>query len=796
MTTLLSTYPGPGQPAGLSYALAELEWAVGQLGLATGDANTAVLLNSYPGRVQAGGPSFELDKLTYCVGILGQRTGDANTTALLNSYPGPGDSSSMRFALDRLFWAIEAIYQRGVTPSGPILGRITATPAGAFSFNRVLAADTGQPNYGKLARIRRSSDNTDLDYTSIVQAEAWAAGGGTITWRGIYNQVTGVLCVPSILTLEWTNVATGLYGITWTATGSQTVGLEAGARALLAGVAGVSMALVVGNAVTDSTASNYMIVSLASSTTSRHLIRSSASGGDMEYGGRRADTDTATIANAGNFGDAAIVLMTMDFTTRRVKLWRAGNYVGNYSGFQTAGVTDGTPQVATINSKTGATVCEAVWLANGLSDADSLTYDTDARLAYLNLIKAQTRVWDGARSWWITEQDWIDNGICLSTYTTQTGGVGLAEIDATTRQLLAERVLIPIGVWPIDEHNGAAQIKLDDGSRLLVLVGHGKTASANGANIGQGNHQYFWSKSATGRIDGFNDPVDIPNTIGQSNYLELFQSPTTNAVWCFTNDDAAVTWLALVSTDRGVTWTQKRDFFKQYVAPNGGQNQIYAFSRRISGDTIRIITTPHVSNTENALRLAEFNMATGDLISGSGLIQNVNTGSGALPDVTTLSTIYTAAPTKSARLNSVSDDGNMLAFMTYVEATGASSEYMIAIYNGGDRFSPSGWDVKKVCDNAGYLGTTKYNGGMEFAREAHTGIRIILSRFVGGHWELVRTDSADGGNTWVETILTTNSSALVRPHSPVNANTTLSIVYGLASYTDYDNWSSSLRWAQ
>lgn len=679
----------------------------------------------------------------------------------------------------------------GGAPAVALLDQLSdSTAVAAFSLNRVLIEGYSGP----LAKVRKSADGTNTTYSAPSELPALIAAGYNRV-QSVYDQISGAEMPTSSTSIVLREVTTGIYGARADTT-TRTIPLLAGHLTALGTLDGGSVAWVYGDMPANPSTNNMFSVSQTATTTSRWLFRSNSSQ-NLEGGGRRVDGDSANLYAAGNMGEYEIGVGVIDFANARLNIRRNGSIIRRREPFQSAGQSGGVPQIGSFAmpyATTGSTLCEGIVWGRALSDADAAIVNENQRTAYAAVMGTATRIGDGLYSWWAHHIAITRGGRTYVTYCTESGAQGVAEFDETTKKLINERIL-QFGEFPQDDHLAPAMIFLDDGSLLVLITGHGATTDVNGtANTPNGNHSYYWCKSTTGRIADLSAPVSITNTIGQSNYLELMQA-SDDAVWCLTNDDLAVSWLPLYSDDRGATWSQLRGIVEQAAAPGGGQNQLYMLGRAVGSDLVRLVTTAHPTNSQNAIRLATLDMATGDVSTGTGSIDNVNSGTGDLPDQTDLSAIYTPGSGKSCRLLDVSDDGTMISIALFDTADGANHEYGILIHDGGSIYDSANWTYKTVVAAGAFLWTSsRYSGGMVFARETHTGIRVVYSREASGTWTLGRGDSADGGDSWSETVITSGSVKLSRPVSPVDATSALSAVYGYATtYTDYQVWSSQVR---
>lgn len=405
---------------------------------------------------------------------------------------------------------------------------------------------------------------------------------------------------------------------------------------------------------------------------------------------------------------------------------------------------------------------------------------------------------DGIQSWWMTDAAEVFSGRLTIGGTTAAKEQIIAEVDVATGLTIETKALLT-GFWRQDDHSQTPFKRLLFASQAGVLysmmTGHGATDAAPGVD----DHTFYECWSTTGRIADFTAPRTIANTIGRSNLIQLFEQPSSGHIWALTCDDIAPQkWLALHKTSYSAVATQKRAFLQQSAAPGGGQNQVYMRACNPSADVLRMFVTAHATNLQNPLRCGEFDMATGVVTSASGTLQDIDTAVGALPEATDFAAIYTPPAGKSLRLLDVSDDGTMVAFSQWTAADGTGQEYYVLVYDGsGSFFDSANWTARKVCDaGANYMWPDSfYSYGMSFARETHSGLRVVYARRSGTTRYLARGDSADAGATWTETVIESGTTSFFRPHSPVGATASMAVVRSLVTaYTDYLAWSSSIGW--
>lgn len=190
MSSLIATYPGPGSPSGIRYAMDAIEYGVRILDDATGGVSSTPPLWERATIIGEGGSlSFAIAGLEWAVSTIEVRLG-GTFGALLTAYPGT-NSGGLSFCIARLEYVVDALWDQigpAPTPTGFIsrvwaqdfaAGVPTTTP---FNGSVLLATATPQPGTYTMSLTDPDSmflllDNGDGSWGIYLNAELSVPSG-------------------------------------------------------------------------------------------------------------------------------------------------------------------------------------------------------------------------------------------------------------------------------------------------------------------------------------------------------------------------------------------------------------------------------------------------------------------------------------------------------------------------------------------------------------------------------------------------------------------------------------------
>jgi len=334
-----------------------------------------------------------------------------------------------------------------------------------------------------------------------------------------------------------------------------------------------------------------------------------------------------------------------------------------------------------------------------------------------------------------------------------------------------------------DEHSSAAVDFLPDGRMITAYTGH------------DDNGIVGFRRSTDASPANFGAEVDIASGSGlvSTTYAQIHQHG--GKIWVLVTEGTP-NWDIFESADNGDTWTRKKRIITMTGMPT--LQQVYLYPGNVSSSVARYFVLPHPANVQNELKLFEWDKSNGELSDEGGVLGDIDSGTvgTAILAFATLPTIRTPAANRSQRLLDVSDDGSMVVLVDFVTADDTDAQYYIGILTGASRWVAGDWTFRLiVAAGVPFYAASHYFGGVSFARESHSGVRLYVSRESAGTWFIDQMDSSDQGQNWVTTNLKSSTTMLLRPISPHNATANLPVIWQRATtYTDFNVWTMNIEW--
>lgn len=378
-----------------------------------------------------------------------------------------------------------------------------------------------------------------------------------------------------------------------------------------------------------------------------------------------------------------------------------------------------------------------------------------------------------AYSWWIYPISSVINGTPLVSYVNNNGSQHIAACDVNG--IPRKDIEIGNGVSK-DDHSSAAMIQMESGNILYSWSNHGFD-----------NLLYYRIVSASTPTVISGQPSSLTATAGTT-YSQLFTN-TNNVFWFHRNGNSA--WTVRQSTNNASTWSAQRNFIGDSIA-----DQLYMAGRNIGGSVMRAFVVTHATTAStNAIRIVDVNMTTGLASSGGvdlGYLDGTSASGNTLPAPrTNLLAIVSVGSSQKLRLLDVKSDGLGFAFCEF-ELDENPSDYKMARMTGLNPHIAGDWTISTIVGSGSpFYAPSYYVGGVVYANESHSGLRLYVSRNDAGTWLIERWDSAAGdGSDWVTTQLASSTDLRIRPISPVGAPSGFSVYWQTGTfytiYTDYD----------
>lgn len=387
-----------------------------------------------------------------------------------------------------------------------------------------------------------------------------------------------------------------------------------------------------------------------------------------------------------------------------------------------------------------------------------------------------------AYSWWVHPSSIIFRGFPLIGYV---NNAGVQSVVRTTGGGVPSLFSSLQTVSGKDDHNAPAIRELNDGSVLYAWAMH---------NI-ESKLYYHKSTNTTGLPGNLITPSQL-TTLGLCSYAQIFTYGDN--VYAF-NRYSNIFWGHFKSANNASTWTTNRPF----AGDNTGTTpQLYLQGRQISSSAVRFFITNHGTATNNNIWVADLDLSTELLTSGGvslgyldGTIASGKTLPAARADLTSL---LSGTTTTLLRLLDVNGAGIAFTYCEFDES-GDPSVYKLARLTGASAHNPAHWTFSEiVASGESFYPISHYVGGVVFANESHSGLRLYVSRESSGIWRIEQWDSAAGdGSDWVTTTLDSSAIKLLRPISPVGATSYLPVYWQRGTaYTDFSDYDLHLNLLQ
>jgi hypothetical protein len=373
----------------------------------------------------------------------------------------------------------------------------------------------------------------------------------------------------------------------------------------------------------------------------------------------------------------------------------------------------------------------------------------------------------GSYSWWIYPIASQIESNSLIGFVEPSGRQTALQLDSEGNYAASAQLYNSYGV---DEHNAPSITQLSDSSLLWSWAGHNDE-----------------SKILYYKSDSFSEEPATPVALSTSDVATYAQVLTRDSevYWLYRVGNKA--WSLRFSNDDADTWSSEIPFLG-----DAASEQMYITTRKVDADTIRVLVTNNGGTANNHFWVLMVDLTDGDVFSGSGSLGNID-GTSLPAARTELTSIYDASAGRGIRLLDVNSTATAFVYADYdLDDSPEECMYRIARLTGADPFDAGDWTHSDIvaCGSAFYA-ASHYFGGVVFANESHSGLRLYLSREDTGTWFIERYDSALGdGSDWVATELDSSSDFLLRPISPVGAAGSFPVYWqqgpSYVTYEDYD----------
>lgn len=247
------------------------------------------------------------------------------------------------------------------------------------------------------------------------------------------------------------------------------------------------------------------------------------------------------------------------------------------------------------------------------------------------------------------------------------------------------------------------------------------------------------------------------------------------------HDSAGQPWVGYsTSTDDGETWSART-----LVMPITYHKVV------VNGSRLDLVLSDHPlfgQGDNPAVNTSIYHMYFDGAWRGSD-----GTDLGSLPLGNTDATLVFDGTASRAWMWDIAIDGSgnpAVAFVVYEEPYPSGAW---AYYDG--RWNGSAWETHEIADAGSAIYNPQddndYAGGINLDPE-DPNVLWYSSNAIGGAFQVYRAETADDGDTYTVTAVTSDSAKNVRPFGVLGHDERLSVIWWTGTYTDYFNWSQGM----
>lgn len=329
-----------------------------------------------------------------------------------------------------------------------------------------------------------------------------------------------------------------------------------------------------------------------------------------------------------------------------------------------------------------------------------------------------------------------------------------------------------------DDHNTPAIIVTPGGGLLTAFTGHGK------------ENKIRWIRTSSQDVRDFGNESVLLVSGPTAAYTQLF----THGTDIYRITRLGNTWRAFKSTDDGITFTGEG-----IPLVTSTEDQMYMSAVRVGANKVRLLCQPNSLYYDTSFRIAEWDISTGSITSGSGVLVADIVATPIAPSMEDMS--YVAAPVTGFKNSflSISEDGSAIVSQVANNAF-TSATYMYYKLTGTDPFDSASW-TETIVSTAGAAAGGRWVGRIEIINTPGlTNPRVVLGRNDGTKFRLEQYDAGNvNGTSWtLTTELDSGSSeddqVTWRPYSPANASADFPVWWQKGWYSGYTNYKMKIKW--
>jgi hypothetical protein len=400
---------------------------------------------------------------------------------------------------------------------------------------------------------------------------------------------------------------------------------------------------------------------------------------------------------------------------------------------------------ASLNSSAGGTLTPKVDFTT-VSSADFIIgyavwyHSTPAveRVAMRNVV----------RTWFNSPSTLQVGGRLILSGVGESGGLFIGYMGGPVRQ-------VPGYIISTDDHGNAGFLRRSSDNRILA------------AFTDHNDGEYGIAIQALGNSSLFFDVANVDSSLGAENYSYANLVEITDGIFNIFRCDASPNWRPhySVSTDNGATWAAVVELI------GGSRPYVHVIKNGANRFDV-VCTTGHPNETTNSLY--HFYYDGGDWFDSDGN----DIGDPSFTPASDFTAIYGAGNCWGHDLQAYS--GTPVVVFATFPTPASDHRYRYGKWNG------SSWDTYEICTAGGplYAAETYYSGGICLDPDDEN--VIYCSRETDGVYQIWRGVTADGGQNWTMTQLTSGMVDCFRPQKAAGSDYVTYVRGTYTSYTSYD----------
>lgn len=367
---------------------------------------------------------------------------------------------------------------------------------------------------------------------------------------------------------------------------------------------------------------------------------------------------------------------------------------------------------------------------------------------------------------------------------TAAGIIWIYKISHATGQVVDSKLLSSVNTGVNNDHLYPVSLVTPGGG---VLVGHTGFDTFS---------KLYHARTPDKNLANFAAEVTHNTASGEALYVQNFIHASTGKIFMILREGTGAFNL-LESTDDGLTFNDLGPFVAD-------AQQMFCTGGWVSADVLRLFINNNTLVGATTIGIAELNVVTGALVTGTGSLGNVRSQASMPSALSAWSALVVGATdfNPSAQgFSSMPANANVFNYHVSTDDKQYTGLY-VGKFTGANQYSAADWTFTKVTDSYPSGDAAIWPGRMSFSKDAAlTRPRLFVSRNVRGVYYIEQWDAQnDNCTSWratmhfySATILPSTNQAWA-PRGMDNPSPKLPFTFHKTVFHDYDNWTGGSSW--